>query len=570
MSMICCGTKASRISSYKPHHTPPWILSLFFALQHLLVQASLLCACHSLLLQSRPLPPSDQISLLASSLFACGIATGLQSSLGTRLPLVQSPTFELLIPAVILNRHSTANRTELASGALLPLGLYLQLTPELQPTTVSGALIIAGVLQILSGLSGLWKWILRLCGPMVIAPTLSIIGLSCYKAAAQFCSSNWSISMSLVVVIAFLSQTLRSLHFPVFTWNKKEGLKRRYAPVFRMLSMFLPISFIWIMSIYWDHQQMDFPSEIRLVPNTSLLTNRTRAWGWPKFSLETLGVGTAMALTSCISSLGCYILCSRMLSCPPLPSHSCNRGICLEGFGNIISGLLGSVCGVGSNIPTAGMTGITQVGSRQSALLSALLFIVLGCCPRLSQMLMSIPFAVHGATLCLTFSMAVGGGVSFFQYADIDSGRNIFIVGFTMFMALLVPRWLEARPTILDTGWPAADMFLLSLLTTPIFLGGVFSFILDNTVEGTLEERGVHKSTLLWPFTFSDPTRRGQEEEMAQAYGLPCTLSHLIPTMYPFNQLCPPPSESVAIAQGEEHKLLSIEATASDAEQGRV
>lgn len=54
--------------------------------------------------------------------------------------------------------------------------------------------------------------------------------------------------------------------------------------------------------------------------------------------------------------------------------------------------------------------------------------------------------------LCITYAVAVGTGISYFQYADIDSGRNIFIVGFTMFMALLVPRWLSTAPAYLATG----------------------------------------------------------------------------------------------------------------------
>lgn len=62
----------------------------------------------------------------------------------------------------------------------------------------------------------------------------------------------------------------------------------------------------------------------------------------------------------------------------------------------------------------------------------------------------SHPFA--GGVLCVTYAVAVGTGISYFQYTDIDSGRNIFIVGFAMFMALLVPRWLSAAPAHLATG----------------------------------------------------------------------------------------------------------------------
>ncbi|KAM3917166.1 solute carrier family 23 member 3 [Leptodactylus fuscus] len=585
MSMICCGTKSTRQSSYRPHETPPWLLSFFFALQHLLVQTSLLCTCHSLFLQHRPLTLQDQSRLLARSLFVCGISTSLQSSLGTRLPLVQAPTFELLVPAIILSRYNDTRADAHESVQCTGSSCDLQPIGE-----VSGALLVSGLLQLLFGVSGLWGWILQFCGPMVIAPVLSIIGLSCYKPAAMLCASNWGISMSLIAVSGLLSQTLRCVHLPLYTWG---GVEKRYAPVFRMLSIFLPVSCIWIVCSFWVYDPVEFPSDVRLVQNISalmtenpqrtlpeLIGNVTEpapwfqfpypgALSWPLLSLETAGVGAAMAVISSLSSLGSYILCARMLNCPPIPPQSCNRGISMEGIGNILSGIIGSVCGAGSNIPSAGVTGITQVGSRHSAYLGALLFILIGSSPRLSQFLMTIPSAVHGGTLSLTFSMAVGGGISFFQYADIDSGRNIFIVGFTMFMALLVPRWLNAMPTRLDTGWPALDMLLLSLLTTPIFLGGLFSFVLDNTVEGTLEERGLQSNVSSWDSKSTEEPHRNQDGELAQIYGLPPVLAHLLPATYPFTQLCPPPAKSVVIAEGEDDKLLT-QPPVTDVELGYI
>ncbi|KAG8546180.1 hypothetical protein GDO81_019637 [Engystomops pustulosus] len=104
---------------------------------------------------------------------------------------------------------------------------------------------------------------------MVLAPVLSIIGLSCYKPAAMLCASNWGISMSLIAVCGLLSQTLRCVHLPLCTWR---GGDRRYAPVFRMLAMFLPISCIWIVCSFWVHDATDYPSDVRLVQNTSART----------------------------------------------------------------------------------------------------------------------------------------------------------------------------------------------------------------------------------------------------------------------------------------------------------
>ncbi|GCC29349.1 hypothetical protein chiPu_0007789 [Chiloscyllium punctatum] len=71
---------------------------------------------------------------------------------------------------------------------------------------------------------------------------------------------------------------------------------------------------------------------------------------------------------------------------------------------------------------------------------------------KLTYVLTTIPAAVHGGVLSVTYTMAVSVGISYFQYTNIDSGRNIFIIGFTMFMALLTPHWFIRNPDYIVTG----------------------------------------------------------------------------------------------------------------------
>lgn len=60
---------------------------------------------------------------------------------------------------------------------------------------VSGAVLISGLIQLVLGVSGVCGWAVQHCGPMVLAPSLSIIGLSAYKEAAFFCSTNWGVAL---------------------------------------------------------------------------------------------------------------------------------------------------------------------------------------------------------------------------------------------------------------------------------------------------------------------------------------------------------------------------------------
>lgn len=52
----------------------------------------------------------------------------------------------------------------------------------------------------------------------------------------------------------------------------------------------------------------------------------------------------------------------------------------------------------------------------------------------------------------MTQAVVLSTGFSSFHMADIDSGRNVFIVGFSIFMALLLPRWFREAPVLLSTG----------------------------------------------------------------------------------------------------------------------
>lgn len=87
-------------------------------------------------------------------------------------------------------------------------------------------------------------------------------------------------------------------------------------------------------------------------------------WSWPLLTPRALAVGIAMAVGCSMNSVGCYVLCGRLLRVPRPPPHACNRGLCMEGLGSLLAGLLGTPGGTASSIANTCATGLTQV--RQS------------------------------------------------------------------------------------------------------------------------------------------------------------------------------------------------------------
>nr|XP_012301317.1 solute carrier family 23 member 3 isoform X4 [Aotus nancymaae] len=474
----------------------PWGLSCLLALQHVLVVASLLCVSHLLLLYN--LPPGglsySPSQLLASSFFSCGVSTILQTWMGSRLPLVQAPSLEFLIPALLLTSQK------------LPLAIQ---TP---------------------GNSSL---MLHLCrGP-------SCHGLGHWNTSLQEVGV-WRV----ILLIVVCSQHLGSCQFHVCPWRRASASSTHTPlPAFRLLSVLIPVACVWIISAFVGFsvipQELSDPTKAPWIwlPHPG-------EWDWPLLTPRALATGISMALAASTSSLGCYALCGQLLHLPPPPPHACSRGLTLEGLGSVLAGLLGSPMGTASSFPNVGKVGLIQAGSQQVAHLVGLLCVGLGLSPRLSQFLTTIPLPVLGGVLGVTQAMVLSAGFSSFYLADIYSGRNIFIVGFSIFMALLLPRWFREAPILFSTGWSPLDVLLHSLLTQPIFLAGLSGFLLENTIPGTQLERGLSQG-LPPPFTAQEARMpQKSREKAAQVYGLPFHIQNLclcIPQ--PLRCLCPLPED---------------------------
>ncbi|XP_027797612.2 solute carrier family 23 member 3 isoform X5 [Marmota flaviventris] len=417
-----------------PCGPPTWGLSCLLALQHFLVLASLLCASHLLLLRSLPpgglsYPPAQ---LLASSFFSCGVSTVLQTGMGSRLPLVQAPSLEFLIPALVLTSQKLPLAIQTPGNSSVVLHLCRRPgchSLELWNTSlreVSGAVVVSGLLQGMLGLLGAPGRLFLHCGPLVLAPSLVVAGLSAHREVAQFCSAHWGLAL--------------------LTWA---------------------------------------PSRYPHVPGGQLQPFQLIFMSLPFGS-------------------------SR---CLPPPRH--------HGFG----------C-------------LTQAGSQRVTHIVGLLCMGLGLSPRLAQFLTTIPLPVLGGVLGVTQAVVLSAGFSSFHLADIDSGRNVFIVGFSIFMALLLPRWLREAPVPLNTGWSPLDVLLCSLLAEPIFLAGLLGFLLENTISGTRLERGLSQGLLSSFVAQETQISQKSREKAAQEYGLPFPIQDMCPCIpQPLHFLCPMPED---------------------------
>ncbi|XP_044803544.2 solute carrier family 23 member 1 isoform X2 [Bubalus bubalis] len=214
-------------------------------------------------------------------------------------------------------------------------------------------------------------------------------------------------------------------------------------------------------------------------------------WGLPTVTAAAvLGMFSA-TLAGIIESIGDYYACARLAGAPPPPVHAINRGIFTEGICCIIAGLLGTGNGSTSSSPNIGVLGITKVGSRRVVQYGAGIMLILGTIGKFTALFASLPDPILGGMFCTLFGMITAVGLSNLQFVDMNSSRNLFVLGFSMFFGLTLPNYLDSNPDVINTGVPEVDQILTVLLTTEMFVGGCLAFILDNTVPGSPEERGL-------------------------------------------------------------------------------
>lgn len=81
----------------------------------------------------------------------------------------------------------------------------------------------------------------------------------------------------------------------------------------------------------------------------------------PTFSAAGYMGMLAATLSSIFESVGDYFAASRFSEAPVPPPHAINRGIFIEGFASIISGLMGAGHATTSYSGNIGIIGITKV-----------------------------------------------------------------------------------------------------------------------------------------------------------------------------------------------------------------
>ncbi|XP_071960185.1 solute carrier family 23 member 2-like [Antedon mediterranea] len=522
---------------YGINDVPPWHTTIILGLQHFLTMIGA-CVSIPLILAPAICIGNDQVALselVGTIFFVSGMVTLLQTTFGVRLPIIQGGTFTFLTPTFAI----------LSIKGDCPAPLPDDATQdELDEATevwqsrireVQGAIVVASIFQVIIGFSGIMGFILKYIGPLAIAPTIGLVGLSLYGAAASRAGVHWGISVLTLGLVIMFSQYLKNINVPIGIYNSNEGCHTVKFPMFKLFPVILAIVISWIFSAIFTATDV-FPTNsteygygARTDINTDVLKQAPWfrfpypfQWGTPIVTVAGVFGMLSGVLASMVESVGDYYACARLSGAPPPPDHAINRGIGIEGIGCILAGLWGTGNGTTSYSENIGAIGITKVASRLVVQVAGILMIVLGLFGKFGAVFVTLPDPIIGGVFCVMFGMVTGVGLSNLQFANMNSSRNIFIIGFSLLMGLALPWWFGANPGIIDTGVEEIDQIITVLLSTSMFVGGLIGFVLDNTIPGTDEERGI----LTWRRLLSTADE-SEMEDPAKTYDIPFGMKYI-------------------------------------------
>jgi len=482
------GSEQSDFVEYGIEDKPPLLESVFLGFQHYLTMIGATIAIPLALAGAMGMFGSGDVPRLIGTFFVVsGIATIAQTTIGNRYPIVQGGTFSMLAPALAI------------IGALSAQGAgYEVMLLELQ-----GAIIVAALVEVLIGYAGLMGWLKQYLSPVVIAPVIALIGLALFNVPqitnptfAETSQQNWwLLGLTLVLIIAF-SQYLDKYS--------------RYARLFPVL---LGVVAAWLVAVALSATGVYGPESVGYVDfgaiaGASLVQPiYPLQWGIPRFTAAYVIGMFAGVLASMVESFGDYHAVARLAGVSAPSRKRINHGIGMEGVGNAFAGIMGTGNGSTSYSENIGAIGITGVASRSVVQIGAVVMIVVGYVGYFGQAVATIPAPIVGGLFIAMFGQIAAVGLSNLEYVDLESSRNVFIVGIALFAGLAIPAYMgetggaaafqegmagvPVLGAVLGAKLVSDTVFVIG--STGMAVGGLIAFVLDNTVEGTREERGLEE-----------------------------------------------------------------------------
>ncbi|AQL00306.1 Solute carrier family 23 member 2 [Zea mays] len=547
---------------------PPWGEAIILGFQHYILALGTAVMIPTVLVPMMGGDDGDRVRVVQTLLFVTGINTLLQSLFGTRLPTVIGGSYAFVIPIMAIIQDPSL------SG--IPDGheRFLETMKAIQ-----GALIVSSSIQIILGYSQLWgifsrslSFTLRsflpraipnlpiyyqvvpFFSPVGMTPVVALLGFGLFERGFPVVGRCVEIGLPMLILFVVLSQYLKNIQI-------------KEIPILERFSLFICVALVWAYAqiltsggayknsaeVTQNNCRTDRANLISSAPWIKI--PYPLQWGAPTFNAgQSFGIVSAV-LVSLVESTASYKAAARLASATPPPAHILSRGIGWQGIGILLDGLFGTGTGSTVSVENVGLLGSTRIGSRRVIQISAGFMIffsmlgeqnmsllrakgggrlltplhfILSVAGKFGALFASIPFTIFAAVYCVLFGLVAAVGLSFLQFTNMNSMRNLFIVGVSIFLGLSVPEYFfrytmaaHRGPAHTKAGW--FNDYINTIFSSPPTVGLMVAVFLDNTLE--VKQAGMDRGMPWWQRfrTFKGDSRN---EEF---YRLPFNLNRFFP-----------------------------------------
>ncbi len=415
--------------------TPPPLRLVILAIQHVLVMYAGAVAVPLILGGALKLP-RDQVALLINAdLFACGIATFIQSfgvsPVGIGLPVMMGVTFASLSPMLAMASN-----------------------PALGIQAIFGSVIAAGVFGIV--IAPFVSKLLRFFPSVVTGSIITVIGITLMRIGINWIgggrpsAQDFGAPGYLGVAGVVLAIILLLLRFST-------GFLRNTAVLIGIVC-----GYALTLALGWGGldglgQQPWFDVIYPL------------QFGIPRFDLVACASMCLVMIVVMIESTGMFLALGAMVGKPVTP-RDLARGLRGDGVGTLIGGLFNTFPYT-SFSQNVGLVAVTGVTSPMVCVAGGCIMLLLGLLPKVAFVAASVPQCVLGGAGVVMFGMVAATGIRILATVDYERNRSaVFIVaisiGFGM-IPLVAPTLFKSAPdmlkTLLDSGILLASITAVAL-----------------------------------------------------------------------------------------------------------
>lgn len=504
---------------YCIHSNPSWPQAMLLAFQHYIVMLGTVVLIATTLVSQTGGTNGDKARVIQTLLLMSGINTLLQTLIGTRLPTVMGPSFAFILPVLsIINDYSDETVTDGHEAFVHII------------RTIQGSLIVASFVNIILGYSRAWGNLTSFFTPIVIVPVVCVVGLGLFSRGFPLLGNCVELGLPMLILLVVGQQYLKHLH------HKTHFIVERFA-------LLVCIGIVWafaaILTAAGAYNNVSAKTKLSCRTDGSGLLSSAPwikipypfQWGTPIFRADHVFGMIGAALVTSAESTGTFFAASRLAGATAPPAHVFSRSIGLQGLGMLLEGIFGSIVGTTASVENVGLLGLTHIGSRRVVQISTGFMIFFSIFGKFGAFFASIPLPIFAAIYCVLLGIVAATGISFIQFANCNSLRNIYVLGLTLFLGISISQYFILNtspeghgPVATGGGW--FNDILNTIFSSPPTVAIIIGTLLDNTLQAreTAADRGIP----WWrPFQHRKGDVRNDE-----FYSLPLRINEYIPTRF--------------------------------------